>query len=133
METDYGNETNEMDEIARLVQQAEASVMQQFQPDSNRTDALPTNDFEHFHDISHDTSHDVPHGISHDESHDVSHGLPTFEPTIDHQTSTPIDNVEPRPESLWSNPRDFTRRKHIIPALGSLVSVIRDSHLYPDH
>ncbi|KAI1767102.1 telomere repeat binding factor-domain-containing protein [Hypoxylon sp. FL1150] len=107
----YGGD--EMDEFARLVQQAEASVMEQFQPDPNRTNSFPTNDFDHFHDMHHDISHDIPH--------DVSHDMPSFGPIAEPQSSTPIDNVEPRPESLWSNPRDFTRRKHIIPALGSLA------------
>ncbi|KAI0181606.1 telomere repeat binding factor-domain-containing protein [Hypoxylon sp. FL1284] len=120
---------NDMDEIARLVQQAEASVMQQFQSEPNRTDSLPADDFDHFHDphpdisheLSHDVSHDVPHDISNNVSHDVSHELPAIAPTIEPQPPTPVDDVEPRPESLWSNPRDFTRRKHIIPALGSLA------------
>ncbi|KAI1372246.1 telomere repeat binding factor-domain-containing protein [Hypoxylon crocopeplum] len=100
---------SEMDEIARLVQQASASVMQQFQQEPPGIDGLPPNGAEHFHHISHDVSHDI--------SHDVSSLEPPFEP----RAPTPIENPEPRPESIWSNPRDFTRRKHIIPTLGSLA------------
>ncbi|KAF3070943.1 Telomeric DNA-binding factor trf1 [Daldinia childiae] len=104
---------NEMDEIALLVQQAQAEAMQHFQSESDKVDDAPSNDAEHFHDISNDIAHDITHDIHHDIS-----GLDTeFEP----RAPSPVDNPEPRPESLWSNPRDFTRRKHIIPALGSLA------------
>ncbi|KAI2632179.1 telomere repeat binding factor-domain-containing protein [Hypoxylon sp. NC1633] len=95
-----------MDDFALLVQQAEASVLQQFQHDSSRADGLSA---EHVHDLNHDRPRDV--------SQDTS----TLEPTSEPQATGPVENVEPRPESLWSNPRNFTRRKHIIPALGSLA------------
>ncbi|KAI5864450.1 telomere repeat binding factor-domain-containing protein [Durotheca rogersii] len=87
----------DMDEIARLVQQAEASVMRQFRPVPDSVDGLPTSDIE---------------GV---------HGLPVLQPPFDPRAPTQMENTEPRSESLWSNPRDFTRRKHIIPALGSLA------------
>ncbi|KAI0098595.1 telomere repeat binding factor-domain-containing protein [Hypoxylon sp. NC0597] len=92
---------NEMDELALLVQQAQAEAMQHFHLEPERVDGLPSNHAEHIDHISHDMS-----------------GL---EAAFEHQAHTPVENVEPRPESLWSNPRDFTRRKHIIPALGNLA------------
>ncbi|KAI1389012.1 telomere repeat binding factor-domain-containing protein [Hypoxylon trugodes] len=93
---------NEMDEFALLVQQAQAEAMQNFQSEPNGVDdGLPPNDDEHIHHISHE--------------------LPDLETEFEPQAHTPVENTEARPESLWSNPRDFTRRKHIIPALGNLA------------
>ncbi|KAI2632484.1 telomere repeat binding factor-domain-containing protein [Hypomontagnella submonticulosa] len=95
------DEMHGMDDIALLIQQTQAEVMQQFQPEHDRVDGLQSNDIQHDNHVSHDMS-----------------GLEVaFEPP----PSTPVEDTEPRPESLWSNPRDFTRRKHIIPALGSLA------------
>ncbi|OTA95178.1 hypothetical protein M434DRAFT_394078 [Hypoxylon sp. CO27-5] len=94
-------EQNEMDELALLVQQAQAEAMQHFQLEPERVDGLPSNHDDHIDHISHDMS--------------------GFETTFEPQAHTPVENTEPRPESLWSNPRDFTRRKHIIPALGNLA------------
>ncbi|KAI0837450.1 telomere repeat binding factor-domain-containing protein [Hypoxylon sp. FL0890] len=101
-ESDAGHDgPNEMDELALLVQQAQAEAMQHFQLEPDGVDGLPSNHAEHIEHVSHDMS-----------------GLEAaFEP----QEHTPVENAEPRPESLWSNPRDFTRRKHIIPALGNLA------------
>ncbi|KAI1411248.1 telomere repeat binding factor-domain-containing protein [Hypoxylon sp. FL1857] len=102
IESDGAHEgSNEMDELALLVQQAQAEAMQHFQLEPDRIDGLPNHHTEHIDHIPHDMS-----------------GLEAaFEP----QEHTPAENTEPRPESLWSNPRDFTRRKHIIPALGNLA------------
>ncbi|KAI1487068.1 telomere repeat binding factor-domain-containing protein [Biscogniauxia mediterranea] len=87
-----------MDEIARLVQQAaEASVMHEMAPESDHLDG------------------DVP--TEHVNDKQVE---PTTEITLE-QSISPIANSEPQSDSLWSNPRDYTRRKHIIPALGSLA------------
>ncbi|OTB01031.1 hypothetical protein M426DRAFT_224739 [Hypoxylon sp. CI-4A] len=101
---------NEMDELALLVQQAQAEAMQHF----------PSEDHDTHHDF---LSNNIDHidQTSHDTSHDISHDIASFEESFHHQEPTPVENTEPRPESLWSNPRDFTRRKHIIPALGSLA------------
>ncbi|KAI0884963.1 telomere repeat binding factor-domain-containing protein [Annulohypoxylon maeteangense] len=96
---------NEMDELALLVQQAQAEAMQQFHLEPDRVDGLPSN--EHEHEQEHVNA--------------ISHEIPDLEPTFEQQAPTPAENSEPRPESLWSNPRDFTRRKHIIPGLGSLA------------
>lgn len=127
---------NDIDDIALLVQQAEASVMQQFHSEYPTTEDMSCND-DHFHDITHDISHDMSHDMSHDISHDIhgmshelphdlshdtSHSLAGLEHTFEPEIPSPVENPEPRPESLWSNPRDFTRRKHIIPGLGSMVS-----------
>ncbi|KAI1136825.1 telomere repeat binding factor-domain-containing protein [Hypoxylon sp. FL0543] len=102
IESDGAHEgADEMDELALLVQQAQAEAMQHFQLEPEGVDGLPSNHAEHIEHVSHDMT-----GIE-----------ATFEP----QAHTPVENTEPRPESLWSNPRDFTRRKHIIPALGNLA------------
>ncbi|KAI1214490.1 telomere repeat binding factor-domain-containing protein [Annulohypoxylon truncatum] len=92
---------NEMDELALLVQQAQAEAMQQFQLEPDRVDGLPSSENEHANHVSHD--------------------IPGLEATFEQQAQSPVENSEPRPETLWSNPRDFTRRKHIIPGLGSLA------------
>ncbi|KAI1506370.1 telomere repeat binding factor-domain-containing protein [Biscogniauxia marginata] len=85
-----------MDEIARLVQQAaEASVMQQMTPEPNQTETV----------------------VGHVDEKQIE---PTTETTLE-QPLSPIENPEPQSDTLWSNPRDYTRRKHIIPALGSLA------------
>ncbi|KAI1457868.1 telomere repeat binding factor-domain-containing protein [Annulohypoxylon moriforme] len=104
IETKIENDgANEMDELALLVQQAQAEAMQQFQLEPDRVDGLPSNEHEHEH-------------VNH-----ISHEMPDLEATFEQQAPSPVEKSEPRPESLWSNPRDFTRRKHIIPGLGSLA------------
>ncbi|KAI1266311.1 hypothetical protein F5Y18DRAFT_416638 [Xylariaceae sp. FL1019] len=40
---------------------------------------------------------------------------------FDEVDSPPKDSDESRPDTLWSNHRDYTRRKHVIPALGALA------------
>ncbi|KAI1106474.1 telomere repeat binding factor-domain-containing protein [Jackrogersella minutella] len=92
---------NEMDDLALLVQQAQAEAMQQFQLEPDKVDDLPSD--------------------HHELTNNIPHGMPDLETTLEPQAPSPIENAEPRPESLWSNPRDFTRRKHIIPMLGSLA------------
>ncbi|KAI1476516.1 telomere repeat binding factor-domain-containing protein [Daldinia eschscholtzii] len=105
---------NEMDEIALLVQQAQAEAMQHFQSEPDKVDDVPSNDIDHhFHDIS----NEITNGLT----HDIHHDLPGLDTEFEQRGPSPVENPEPRPESLWSNPRDFTRRKHIIPALGSLA------------
>ncbi|KAI0853900.1 telomere repeat binding factor-domain-containing protein [Daldinia vernicosa] len=104
---------NEMDEIALLVQQAQAEAMQHFQSEPDKVDDPPSNDADHFHDIS--------NGLSNNINHDIHHDISGLDTEFEQRAPSPVDDPEPRPESLWSNPRDFTRRKHIIPALGSLA------------
>ncbi|KAI1090090.1 telomere repeat binding factor-domain-containing protein [Rostrohypoxylon terebratum] len=95
---------NEMDELALLVQQAQEEAMNHFQLESDRTDGLPSHENEHEH------------------ANDISHGFPDLvEATTEHESPTTAEDSQPRPESLWSNPRDFTRRKHIIPSLSSMA------------
>ncbi|KAI2467257.1 telomere repeat binding factor-domain-containing protein [Annulohypoxylon bovei var. microspora] len=98
---------NEMDELALLVQQAQAEAMQQFQLEPDTIDGLPSHENEHGNHISHDMT-DLD-AIFEQQQHQQQ------------QAPTPVENSEPRPESVWSNPKDFMRRKHIIPSLGSLA------------
>ncbi|KAI1445738.1 telomere repeat binding factor-domain-containing protein [Annulohypoxylon stygium] len=98
---------NEMDELALLVQQAQEEAMNHFQLESDRTDGLP--------------SHEILNENENEHANHISHDLQDLEATIEHQSPTAAEDSQPRPESLWSNPRDFTRRKHIIPSLGSMA------------
>ncbi|KAI0542093.1 telomere repeat binding factor-domain-containing protein [Xylaria digitata] len=115
---------NELDEIARMVQAAQASVMDflsapapniehepepEPQPQPQPQPELESNPrIEQLDEIFETTEH---------EQVNIESAL---EAALDQQRS-PSRDVEPRPDTLWSNPRDYTRRKHIIPALGALA------------
>ncbi|KAI1346004.1 telomere repeat binding factor-domain-containing protein [Xylaria sp. FL0043] len=117
------------DEIARMVEAVQASVMKEFL-------SAPLPNTEHPPEIERKPE---PTPISVSEPEKEPHAriaqpnevLETtereqvniesaLEAVLDQQRSLSRD-AEPRPDTLWSNPRDYTRRKHIIPALGALA------------
>ncbi|KAI0453150.1 telomere repeat binding factor-domain-containing protein [Xylaria acuta] len=130
MKTEPAAETD-MDEIARMVQAVHASVMKDFlsapapnmepepEPEPEPAPAPapaaelglepePTPHPGHSDEIFETTEH---------EQVNIESAL---EAALDQQRS-PSGDIEPRPDTLWNNPRDYTRRKHTIPALGALA------------
>lgn len=130
-------EENDIVDIASLVQQAEASVMQELVPETNHND----------HDFSEDIfnainghndqadEHEIPQEIidainqahaksDHDDgiSQDILNAIneARTEPMSHHADPQPDEKAPP--DTIWNNTAHYTRRKHIIPALGSLVS-----------
>ncbi|KAJ8110537.1 hypothetical protein ONZ43_g5843 [Nemania bipapillata] len=123
---------DDLDEIARMVQAVQASVMKEFlsvpdagiqhkaepkpelvrererEPEPEVVAPLPEPHIEPSDEIFETTEH---------EQASIELAL---EAALDQQRSLSGD-VEPRPDTLWNNPRDYTRRKHIIPALGALA------------
>ncbi|KAI0416467.1 telomere repeat binding factor-domain-containing protein [Xylaria grammica] len=123
---------DELDEIARMVQAAQASVMDFLsapapnvehgpepepepepepgpQPEpQTQAELEPNPRVEQSDEVFETTEH---------EQVNIESAL---EAALDQQRS-PSRDEEPRPDTLWSNPRYYTRRKHIIPALGALA------------
>ncbi|KAI1337609.1 telomere repeat binding factor-domain-containing protein [Xylariaceae sp. FL0016] len=98
-------------DIAQLIRQAEESAMQHFQPTENPTpqDQPVTNDvFE--------STEKEPMSL---DQNDLEAELAA---AFAQQRPTPAEgDTQPRTDTLWRNPKEFTRRKHIIPALGSMA------------
>lgn len=132
---------DEMDEIARMVQAVQASVMKEFlsaphpnierEPDPEpgpelapalalAPDREPKRERASISESRIEQSVEVFETTEHEQA-DIEAAL---EAALDQQRS-PSGDAEPRPDTLWNNPRDYTRRKHIIPALGALVSASR--------
>ncbi|KAJ8125246.1 hypothetical protein O1611_g8393 [Lasiodiplodia mahajangana] len=120
---------DDLDEIARMVQAVQASVMKEFlsAPDA-RTPHEPGPELGLGLEPEHQSKPE-PQPESHIEQSDeifetTEHEQASIESAIEaaleQQRSLSVD-IEPRPDTLWNNPRDYTRRKHIIPALGALA------------
>ncbi|KAI0015260.1 telomere repeat binding factor-domain-containing protein [Xylariomycetidae sp. FL0641] len=141
-----------MDEIARLVQQAEASVLQQIQsapetsdqvPSFTRPETTPGTDParererepeaeaeaeaesntgpDQKHEPQAQASSEIDHmnGVLDSAEHDDFEAA--LEAALEQARTSPVEDIQSRPDSIWSNPRDYTRRKHLIPALGSMA------------
>ncbi|KAJ2973564.1 hypothetical protein NUW58_g8906 [Xylaria curta] len=116
---------DDLDEIARMVQAVQASVMKEFLSAPNpNIEPVPDPEPEPVPEPQHEPNPTPP----------IEQSVEIFETTeleqaniesalnaaLDQQRSLSRD-AEPRPDSLWNNPQDYTRRKHIIPALGALA------------
>ncbi|KAI0112009.1 hypothetical protein GGR51DRAFT_52686 [Nemania sp. FL0031] len=122
---------DDLDEIARMVQAVQASVMKEFlsAPDTSiphehgpELELGPEPELEH---PSKPEPQPEPHLEQSDEifettEHEQVSIESAIEAALEQQRSLSAD-IEPRPDTLWNNPRDYTRRKHIIPALGALA------------
>lgn len=120
----------DLDEIARMVQAVQDSVMKEFlsAPDPSvehkpepepKPDPNPEPEPEHGPGPTPHIEQSVE--IFETTEHDLANLESASEAALDQPRSLSRD-IEPRPDTLWNNPRDYTRRKHIIPALGALVS-----------
>ncbi|RYO95957.1 hypothetical protein DL765_011695 [Monosporascus sp. GIB2] len=124
---------NDIVDIASLVQQAEASVMQELMPEHDPNDisqdilnAINGSQVKPDHD---DVSEDIPKPT--DESHaqdddndlsrDILNAINEAQAESSHQQSDTRTDEKTLPDTIWSNPTYYTRRKHIIPALGNLA------------
>ncbi|KAI2642068.1 hypothetical protein GGS21DRAFT_501018 [Xylaria nigripes] len=126
---------DDLDEIARMVQAVQASVMKEFlstsepnpqlelQPEAE-AGAEPNKERPEPEVVVKPEPELDPVSKSRiQESDDV------FETTEHEQVNieSPLESIsisrdaDTRPDTLWHNPRDYTRRKHIIPALGALA------------
>ncbi|KAI8630940.1 hypothetical protein F5Y19DRAFT_483583 [Xylariaceae sp. FL1651] len=99
----------DFDEIARMVQAAQASVMKEFHSAPELETATAPKPYMEQPDQVFETTEQ--------EQNTTESAL---EAALDQQHSPPKD-AEAGPDTLWSNPRDYTRRKHIVPALGALA------------
>ncbi|KAI1186740.1 hypothetical protein F5B17DRAFT_431296 [Nemania serpens] len=119
----------DLDEIARMVQAVQDSVMKEFlsAPDPSvehkpepepKPDPNPEPEPEHGPGPTPHIEQSVE--IFETTEHDLANLESASEAALDQPRSLSRD-IEPRPDTLWNNPRDYTRRKHIIPALGALA------------
>ncbi|KAI1132183.1 hypothetical protein F5Y10DRAFT_231739 [Nemania abortiva] len=122
---------DDLDEIARMVQAVQASVMKEFlsAPDptiQHKPEVEPGPEYEHEHEPEPEPEPKPrPHIEQSDDifettEHEQVSIESAIEAVLEQQRSLSVD-MEPRPDTLWNNPRDYTRRKHIIPALGALA------------
>lgn len=135
-------EESEIVDIASLVQQAEASVMHELisEPEDHDISEDIFNAINGHDDIDeikpdhNDVSQDILNAINqaqvkpdHDDdiSQDILNAIneAQAESAHPHPQADPTMDDDIPPDTIWSNPTHYTRRKHIIPALGSLVSV----------
>lgn len=135
---------DELDEIARMVQAVQASVMKELlsvpdssiqhkpepepepEPEPAPVSAptyapAPAPDLEPRLELGPETHIEPSDEIFESTEHEQISIESALEGALDQNRSLSED-IEPRPDTLWNNPRDYTRRKHIIPALGALVS-----------
>ncbi|RYP04614.1 hypothetical protein DL764_004351 [Monosporascus ibericus] len=124
---------NDIVDIASLVQQAEASVMQELMPEHDHDDIsqdiLNAINGSHVKPDHDDVSDDILKPI--DESHvqhddddlsqDILNAINEAQVEASHQQSDTETDEKTPPDTIWSNPAYYTRRKHIIPALGNLA------------
>jgi protein TBF1 len=123
---------NGLDEIARMVQAVQASVMQDILSTS-APDLEPALESRHEPETGVQPQPQLQHD-SEPQPH-IEQSTEVFETTEQEQVNiesvleaalgeqrSPSRDADTRPDTLWNNPRDYTRRKHIIPALGALVS-----------
>jgi hypothetical protein len=117
---------DDLDEIARMVQAVQASVMKEFlsAPESHlepEPEPKPGLELKPA-DRPHIEQPDEVFETTEQEHINIESALESaLEATLNQQRS-PSRDAEVRPDTLWNNPRYYTRRKHIIPALGALVS-----------
>jgi hypothetical protein len=126
---------DDMDEIAQMVQAVQASVMKEFlsapnpnierelEPGPEPTPTLaPAPDRERKRERASISEPRIEQSVEVFETteHEQADIEAALEAALDQQRS-PSGDAEPRPDTLWNNPRDYTRRKHIIPALGALA------------
>ncbi|RYO91397.1 hypothetical protein DL766_001362 [Monosporascus sp. MC13-8B] len=124
---------NDIVDIASLVQQAEASVMQELMPEPDPNDisqdilnAINGSQVKPDHDdVSEDIlkSTDESHAQDDDNdlSQDILNAINEAQAESSHQQSDTRTDEKTPPDTIWSNPAYYTRRKHIIPALGNLA------------
>lgn len=134
---------DELDEIARMVQAVQASVMKELlsvpdssiqhkpepepepEPEPAPVSAptyapAPAPDLEPRLELGPETHIEPSDEIFESTEHEQISIESALEGALDQNRSLSED-IEPRPDTLWNNPRDYTRRKHIIPALGALA------------
>ncbi|KAI0552772.1 hypothetical protein F4679DRAFT_533839 [Xylaria curta] len=120
---------NDMDEIARMVQAVHASVMKDFlsapapnfepepEPEPEPVHVpVPETRLEPESTLHRGRSDEIFETTEHEQINIEA----ALEAALDQQRS-PSGDIEPRPDTLWNNPRDYTRRKHVIPALAALA------------
>jgi protein TBF1 len=102
---------SDMDDFARLVQQAEDSAMHDPLP-------LPEQPADLSQEDHGDLVLDILKAVNEAQAQDQPPAdvMPEVGPA-----GLEEDEKRPSPESIWSNPTNYTRRKHIIPSLGHLV------------
>ncbi len=140
-------EEYEIVDIASLVQKAEASVMQGLMPEPDlgpdntdiSLDILNAINDTHVKPDHHDVSREILNAINqahvkpdddndddndndNDISQDILNAINEAQARSVHPHSDPGTEEETPPDTIWSHPIHYTRRKHIIPALGHLVS-----------
>ncbi|KAI0142997.1 hypothetical protein GGR57DRAFT_369964 [Xylariaceae sp. FL1272] len=128
---------DDLDEIARMVQAASENAMRTFQspleletepesPPASQPQPQPQPQVAYMPDEY------KPEPVPEHDAEAPTHGLDITEHVessienpldgmFDEADSPPKDSDESRPDTLWSNHRDYTRRKHVIPALGALA------------
>ncbi|KAI1754701.1 hypothetical protein F4782DRAFT_552658 [Xylaria castorea] len=126
---------NDMDEIARMVQAVHASVMKDFlsapapniepepEPEPEPVPVpvpVPAPALEPGLEPESTLHQGQSDEIFETTEHEQVNIEAALEAALDQQRS-PSGDIEPRPDTLWNNPQDYTRRKHIIPALGALA------------
>ncbi|RYP70579.1 hypothetical protein DL771_005398 [Monosporascus sp. 5C6A] len=124
---------NDIVDIASLVQQAEASVMQELMPEHNHNDisqdilnAINGSQVKPDHDhVSDDMLKPIDESHVQDDdnnlSQDILNAIKDAQAESSHQQSDTRTDEKTPPDTIWSNPAYYTRRKHIIPALGNLA------------
>ncbi|KAI0484418.1 hypothetical protein GGR56DRAFT_613738 [Xylariaceae sp. FL0804] len=102
METDVHDG---LDDIARLIREAEESAMQGFQPHAEQEEVPAPDIFQSTEPASMEQAA---------MEADIAAALAQ-------QQTSPIEDSQPPRESLWTNPRDYTRRKYILPTLSKMA------------
>ncbi|KAI1117486.1 telomere repeat binding factor-domain-containing protein [Nemania sp. NC0429] len=116
----------DLDEIARMVQAVQDSVMKELlsAPDPNvghnKPELKPEPELEPRLELGPTPCIEQSVEVFQTTEHDLANMESASEAALDQDRSLSRD-IEPRPDTLWNNPRDYTRRKHIIPALGALA------------
>ncbi|RYP78964.1 hypothetical protein DL769_003094 [Monosporascus sp. CRB-8-3] len=124
---------NDIVDIASLVQQAEASVMQGLIPEHDHNDisqdilnAINGSHVKPDHDdVSEENLKPIDESRVQDNDNDLSrdilNAINEAQVESSHQQSDTQTDEKTPPDTIWSNPAHYTRRKHIIPALGNLA------------
>ncbi|KAI1430899.1 hypothetical protein GGR50DRAFT_144505 [Xylaria sp. CBS 124048] len=127
----------DIDEIARMVQAVQASVMKEFLstpgpiPDPQ---LLPELQSDQRPELQPETQAELQPKIEPMSKDHIERSHEVFETTEHEQANigspmeiapdqrrSPSTDMEGEPDTLWHNPRYYTRRKHILPALGALA------------
>lgn len=103
-------------DLARMIQEAEASILHGMHDSHDYHDMAPDADLQHaIADSLREGGHDFHLGDIEDLNHHFA------SPGLDIPDSPSTMLPSKPPDSVWANPTSFTRRKHILPALGSLA------------